>query len=412
MAGLLPGMLVRGVDVRPLTLDWVWEGLVPVGAVTMVTGEPGIGKSLVAMHVAARVTRGIRMKPVTAEAGSSPMSAEDETEPMGVIVLSSVDRADDTVLPRLIAAGADPSLIFFLKRKIWKASSKESEGPEYRSFRLSQDLADLQECVEELGDEGVSVGLIVIDSIDHYIGADEKKCDRIQAVAALNELAADTFASVLVTANTSMKAGSRGGTVVYQELMNSARSVLMVVRDLDDEDRRLVLPLKHNLIARPAGAAFSLKEPGVQWEAERITISSQSYFNQARMREKNPLILQEIDELSRASRWLQVELASGYLPADDVEERAKTVHISRATLRRAFKAIEAKTNKIGHRWFWSLGKDSVPAADVTTDEVGGIADEGLSEIRAELKPGTQGAQGRLKVESRCSNAREFVGTAS
>ena len=31
-----------------------WEGLVPVGAVTMVTGEPGIGNSLVAMHVAAK----------------------------------------------------------------------------------------------------------------------------------------------------------------------------------------------------------------------------------------------------------------------------------------------------------------------------------------------------------------------
>ena len=180
MAGLLPGMLVRGVDVRPLTLDWVWEGLVPVGAVTMVTGEPGIGKSLVAMHVAARVTRGIRMSPVTPEAGSSAESAEDETEPMGVIVLSSVDRHDDTVLPRLIAAGADPSLVFFLKRKIWKApvkGRKDSDGldvPEYRSFRLSQDLEDLQECVEELFSQGISISLFVIDSIDHYIGPTEK----------------------------------------------------------------------------------------------------------------------------------------------------------------------------------------------------------------------------------------------
>ncbi len=135
MAGLMSGMLVRGS--------------VPVGAVTMVTGEPGIGKSLVAMHVAARVTRGIRMSPVTPEAGSGPVAAEDETEPMGVIVLSSVDRHDDTVLPRLIAAGADPSLVFFLKRKIWKApvkGRKDSEGlekPGYRSFRLSQDLEDL-----------------------------------------------------------------------------------------------------------------------------------------------------------------------------------------------------------------------------------------------------------------------------
>ena len=412
MAGLMSGMLVRGSDVCPLTVDWAWEGLVPVGAVTMVTGEPGIGKSLVAMHVAARVTRGIRMSPVTPEAGSSAESAEDETEPMGVIVLSSVDRHDDTVLPRLIAAGADPSLVFFLKRKIWKApvkGRKDSgglEGPVSRSFRLSQDLEDLQECVEELFSQGISIGLIVIDSIHHYIGPNEKKSDRIQVVAALDELAENTLTSVLVTANTSMKAGSRGGTVVYQELMNTSRSVLMVVRDLDDEDRRLVLPLKHNLIARPAGAAFSLKEPGVQWEAERITISAQSYLNQARMREKNPLIHQEIDELSRAARWLRDELASGHLLADDIQEQAKGVHISNATLRRAFKAIEAKTTKIGHRWFWSLGNVLVPAADETSHEVGGVVDEDLSETRAEAKQGRKEPDECLKVKSRCANVSE------
>jgi hypothetical protein len=118
------------------------------------------------------------------------------------------------------------------------------------------------DCLVELSHEEINVGLIVIDSIDDYIGSDEKISARIKLVDELEDLAARSCASILVISNTSMKAGSRGGTVVYQELMNTARSVLMVATDLENEDRRLVLPIKHNLIAKPPDASFTVGEGG------------------------------------------------------------------------------------------------------------------------------------------------------
>ena len=378
MSYLVPKMLLRGSEMASKSVDWAWEGLVPMGKLTLVTGDPGIGKSLVAAHVAARVTRGVW---VSADSDHLEPGAKEQSLPMGVIVLTSVDRPEDTVLPRLIAAGADPSLVFFLQRSYrrepeWGQNKNGGSAvPEERPFRLSQDLDDLQGCVEELSCEGILVGLIVIDSIDSYIGPDEKKSTRIKIVADLEELATLAGAAVLATANTSMKAGSRGGAVVYQELMNTSRSVLMVARDLDDEDRRLVLPLKHNLIARPAGAAFDLGEPEVQWESEPVTISAESYLHQLRMREKNPLIDQDLDELGRATRWLKDELSRGSVLADDVQQRAEDVQISRGTLRRAFKLVGAKTNKVGRCWCWSLGKLAGQVIDETEQEFGGVVNE-------------------------------------
>ena len=414
MSYLVPKMLLRGSRVRSQAVDWAWEGLVPLGKLTLVTGEPGIGKSLVATHVAARVTRG-----VTLSEGSDHLQLGEKPrqKAMGVIVLSSKDRPEDTVLPRLIADGADPSLVFFMQRKYWRdpevfaAASDEDEGHKERPFRLSQDLDDLQGCLEELSADGISVGLIVIDSIDHYIGTDEKKSARIQAVSELEEFAELAGAAVLVTANLSMKAGSRGGAVVYQELMNTACSVLMVTRDLDDEDRRLVLPVKHNLIARPNGAAFFLGEPEVRWETERISISYQSYLHQARMLEKNPLIHQEIDELGRATRWLKGELESGYAPAFEVQQRAMDVHISKGTLRRAVGVVEVRTTKVGDRWFWSLEKLAESVVEEIRREffgveVGGVCGEDAKRGDAKRGTGTEDGASPCFREVRCANVVE------
>jgi putative DNA primase/helicase len=244
----VPEMLQRGSEMSTQPVDWAWEGLVPMGKLTLITGDPGVGKSLVALHVAAMVTRGVRVSADFGWIGSDSIPAgEKGSVPLGVIVFPAANRPEDTVLPRLIALGADPSMVFFVKREYVKEvydDETDDEKSVVRRFRLSQDMDDLQECLEYLNDQGIDVGLIAIDSIDHYIGSDEKKSERIKVVAEFEDMAARSWASVLVTSHTSMKAGSRGGTVVYQELMNTAPSVLMVAKDLENDDRRLVLTIK------------------------------------------------------------------------------------------------------------------------------------------------------------------------
>src|SRR5438270_14019861 len=45
-------------DVQPETVKWLWEGRIPFGKVTLLESQPGVGKSTLALDLAARVSRG------------------------------------------------------------------------------------------------------------------------------------------------------------------------------------------------------------------------------------------------------------------------------------------------------------------------------------------------------------------
>ena len=64
-------------DVAPKPVEWLWEGRVPCGKVTLLDGEPGSGKSLLAIDLAARVSRGLSM-PLTK--ACAPPSASLSTQ--------------------------------------------------------------------------------------------------------------------------------------------------------------------------------------------------------------------------------------------------------------------------------------------------------------------------------------------
>jgi hypothetical protein len=96
-------------DIQPETVKWLWEGRIPIGKVTLLESEPGMGKSTLSLELAARVSRG------------APMPLErSHAEPGNVIVFSGDDGLADTVRPRLDAAGADLSKIFSVDREIDK----------------------------------------------------------------------------------------------------------------------------------------------------------------------------------------------------------------------------------------------------------------------------------------------------
>jgi putative DNA primase/helicase len=229
MSQLYQQMFYRMSEMTPRPVEWAWNDLISMGKLTLLTGDPGIGKSLVARQVAAMVTRGVKNpRDLLGDVPDSLSTyvAENRVLRSGVLVLSAADDPEETFLPQLIAAGADPSRVFFLKGRVVDEPIEADDTRVIRPFRLSQDVDNLQWCIEELNEDGINIDLIVIDSIDRYIGANEKKSDRIEVVAQLADLAKRTHAAILVTTNTSMKSGCRGGTVVYQGRVDSGTCIV------------------------------------------------------------------------------------------------------------------------------------------------------------------------------------------
>src|SRR5918995_520738 len=94
------GQLLSGVE--PEEVSWLWPSWLALGKLALVDGDPGLGKSAMALDLAARVSAGL----------SFPDGARCESA--GVVLLSAEDGLADTIRPRLDAAGADTSRILAL----------------------------------------------------------------------------------------------------------------------------------------------------------------------------------------------------------------------------------------------------------------------------------------------------------
>ncbi len=89
-------------DIEPRDLEPIWPGVLWIGKPTLLAGDPGLGKSLITVDIAARVSKG------------SPWPCDTaERAPANVLILSAEDDPDDTIVPRLIAAGAELKRITF-----------------------------------------------------------------------------------------------------------------------------------------------------------------------------------------------------------------------------------------------------------------------------------------------------------
>jgi len=94
-------ILTPASDIRPERIEWAWQGRIPFGAVTLLVGEPGLGKSTVLVDICARLTRG-------------QLEGDACGRPVGVIVASAEDHRSATIVPRLTAAGADLARAHFI----------------------------------------------------------------------------------------------------------------------------------------------------------------------------------------------------------------------------------------------------------------------------------------------------------
>ena len=113
-------------DVTAESVRWLWPGYIPYGKLTMLEGDPGVGKTLVSCAIAAAVSRGHALP------GGEP------ARPADVVLLTYEDGLGDTIRPRLDAAGADTTRIHAL------GGIQSRDGTE-RLPTLPHDLISLHE---------------------------------------------------------------------------------------------------------------------------------------------------------------------------------------------------------------------------------------------------------------------------
>ncbi len=101
--------LISMNEIKTKEVAWLWYPYLPRGKLTIIQGDPGEGKTTFVLAVIAALTTGTPLP----ESGQA-------LEPLNVIYQTAEDGLADTIKPRLDAAGADFSLLFYLTMKTKK----------------------------------------------------------------------------------------------------------------------------------------------------------------------------------------------------------------------------------------------------------------------------------------------------
>lgn len=203
-------VIVRMDTVQPRAIEWLWADRIPMGKLTLIVGNPGVAKSFLTMDIAARVS-----------SGSGWPDEREQREPADVMLVAVEDAIDDTVAPRLLAAGADMSRIHSLQGVAFRE--------ETRAFTL-RDLYTIEAALHDLPD----VKLLVIDPLTAIMdGIDSHKNAEVRsAIRPLADLAERTGIAVVCVSHTRKSEGAAIhatlGSVGY---VAAARAVWAVTKD-------------------------------------------------------------------------------------------------------------------------------------------------------------------------------------
>ncbi|MFC2018737.1 AAA family ATPase [Chloroflexota bacterium] len=320
--------LVCIADVEPETVSWLWLPYIPRGKLTLLEGDPGVGKSWVSLAIATAVSLGRGLP------GTEAIESER------VVLASAEDGLGDTIRPRLDAMGAD-----------------------VRQIQAIKDILDFGNGglgILEGHIKDVNPAVVIVDPLVAYIGAgvDLHRANETRAVMAkLADIAEKHGCAILAVRHL-----TKGGTLkpIYRglgsiDLTAACRSVLMAGCDPENEAKRGLVHIKSNLAPKGQAIGYELRDGRFYWTGEsdltaaRILAAEDSEGKSA------------IDE---AADFLRDELADGPVEAKQVFSDAKSSGIYERTLNRAKSRLRITSRREGEsgkrgiaRVKWQLPED-------------------------------------------------------
>jgi hypothetical protein len=330
--------------------EWLLKGRVPYGALTLLGGQPGLGKSLFTVKLAADLSAGRLGR------------ARD------VLMLTAEDPLAEVVVPRLEAAEANVERVHFGTAQI-----DEFDVP----LQLPGDTDVLRTLVKRH-----APGLLVVDPLAAHLEGriDSWKDQSVRlALAPLQLLAEEHKLAVLVVAHLNKGRGTDpverlGGSI---GLPAAARSVLLLGRDPDDPEgeagnRRVVAQVKSNYGPLSESRALEVEAQTVEgvlfdYTTARIIDRGASVYTGSDLLQPPRPSGRRRSKIAEAEAFLRTALANGERFAAEVIAEAAAVSITKDTLERARDRLDVKTDKQrgvpNGPWIWSF--------DETTDEARG-----------------------------------------
>jgi len=328
-------------------VDWLWPGRFARGKFGLIAGLPDMGKGQIAAFIAASVTALIALP---CDEGSAPQG--------NLIWFNAEDGERDTVLPRLIAARADPKRVHFV--------NGARVGGVDKTFSLVTDLRLLRRAIERIG----NVVLVIIDPVSAYLGVgkvDGRSATDVRGVLTpLKDMAEELHIAVIGITHFNKKDDIKSALLRVSDsiaYVAAARHAYAVLDDPEDKNSKLFVKAKNNLardtkalrygmsmkkVGYDAKLGVDINAPVIVWHPQHVEITA----NEAMQAAGGHTAKRE------ARDFLLERLETGPMKSEDIIEEAKQDGIAKRTLDRAKKDLGIKSRKTPSKfdgeWFWEL----------------------------------------------------------
>ena len=345
--------VIVGSDVIPETVRWWWKDWLPVGKVVVLDGDPGLGKSGLTLEVAARITTGRPMP---------DGSTGDVAGPATVLLCAHEDGLADTIIPRFLSMGGQPSRLHYLD----DVTEKTVDGTQERRvpFTVPDDLDALSAYIAD-----TRAVLAIIDPWMAYLSGEKdshRDQDMRSVLREVADIAQETGCTILLVRHLNKASGDN---VIYRGngsigIIGAVRIAWFTAPDPDDEDgkNRILAVAKTNLSERPVSLRYRQvgmpdKSYKVEWLGESAHTATSLATAQAPHAERSAH--------RPAAQFLRETLAGGPCSAKVVESQAKAKGISEKVLRTACDEIGVVKRRhgfgAGGEWTWGLPDTTIDA---------------------------------------------------
>ena len=335
--------IIRMSEIQSEAVDWLWEPYIPYGAISLIQGDGGMGKTTLALAIAAAITKGEALPVVLNVAegcrddGSntnvfgSSYAAPNFSSPANIIIQNGEDSLNRTIKPRLEKLGADCDKIFCI--------DDGDVALTYTDGRIEQIILE------------TDAKLLVIDPVQAFWGkANMNAANGVRPVLKqLGAVAERTGCAIILVGHLNKngrgKSSYRGlGSI---DIFAAARSVLTVGKANTDSNIRIVVHNKSNLAPAGPSQTFGLDPiTGFYWAGETDASVDDVMNGSQRSKPEN--------KSAEAKSFIRNMLRNGPVPSADILDAAEEQGIAEKTLQRAKSDLGVYSRKTGDVWYWEL----------------------------------------------------------
>lgn len=319
-------------DVEIEDIEWIWYPYLARGELTILEGDPDVGKSYLAQRVCGAICDGV----------SLPSPRPDKREP-GTVIYFDIENTAATVTKRRLSDLRRPANFF------------QEETP--FSMNDADNLNKVREAMTR-----VNPDVVVFDTLNTYLGKvnTDNATDSAQALVVFRMLAREFGCAVLLlrhlTKTGREKAIYRGqGSIAFTGV---ARIVIACGPVPDSPNLRAAAITKLNIAPKPRALTYTirakptLKDPnasGFEW-GEYIDLDAEQLIGGTERRSHG-----EVDD---AVALLERALINGPADKKELQQLAAVQGLSWTTVKRAAKVLGVKFNVAGFgrkkRSVWEL----------------------------------------------------------